>query len=113
MTPEAKVEEDKFEENEVYAIDIVVSTGDGRTRMLDEKQTTVFKRALDVEYNLKLKVCCYGVLHLPGVENLSSHLFCCRHPELSSQTSTRSFPACHSLSELWIPSSRDWVLWSA
>lgn len=32
-SPEAKVEDGEFEENEVYAIDIVVSTGDGKTRV--------------------------------------------------------------------------------
>lgn len=29
--------------------------GDGKTRVRDEKQTSVFKRALNVEYHLKLK----------------------------------------------------------
>mmetsp|Transcript_38288 Transcript_38288/g.68656 ORF Transcript_38288/g.68656 Transcript_38288/m.68656 type:complete len:374 (-) Transcript_38288:39-1160(-) len=55
VTPEMKVEEDEFEENEVYAVDIVVSTGEGKARVLDEKETSVFKRALDMEYNLKMK----------------------------------------------------------
>ena len=32
-SPEAKVEDGDFEENEVYAIDIAVSTGDGKTRV--------------------------------------------------------------------------------
>ncbi|GAX82493.1 hypothetical protein CEUSTIGMA_g9920.t1 [Chlamydomonas eustigma] len=54
-SPEAKVEDAEFEENEVYAVDIVMSTGDGKPKVLDEKATTVYKRALDVEYNLKLK----------------------------------------------------------
>ncbi|GAX74700.1 hypothetical protein CEUSTIGMA_g2148.t1 [Chlamydomonas eustigma] len=54
-SPEAKVEEAEFEENEVYAVDIVMSTGEGKPKVLDEKATTVYKRALDVEYNLKLK----------------------------------------------------------
>jgi len=40
----------------VYAIDIVVSTGEGKAKVLDEKQTTVYKRALDSNYSLKLKV---------------------------------------------------------
>ncbi|GBF91385.1 hypothetical protein Rsub_04125 [Raphidocelis subcapitata] len=53
--PEAKVEDAEFEPNEVYAIDIVVSTGEGKPRMVDEKETTVYKRALDVEYMLKMK----------------------------------------------------------
>jgi len=32
-SPEAKVEDGEFEENEVYAVDIVVSTGEGKTRV--------------------------------------------------------------------------------
>lgn len=32
-TPEAKVEDTEFEENEVYAIDIVVSTGEGKPKV--------------------------------------------------------------------------------
>jgi hypothetical protein len=31
------------------------AAGEGKPRMLDEKETTVYKRALDVEYKLKLK----------------------------------------------------------
>jgi len=55
VSPEHRVEDSEFEEFEVYAIDVVVSNGDGKAKMLDEKQTTVFKRALDMEYNLKMK----------------------------------------------------------
>eukprot|EP00877_Chromochloris_zofingiensis_P000802 jgi/Chrzof1/10722/Cz05g10020.t1 len=54
-SPEHRVEDDEFQPNEVYAIDIVVSTGEGKPKMKDEKETTVYKRALDVEYKLKLK----------------------------------------------------------
>lgn len=54
-SPDQKVEDVEFEENEVYAIDIVLSTGEGKPKILDEKATTVYKRALDQEYNLKLK----------------------------------------------------------
>lgn len=50
-----RTEEATFEENEVYAIDIVVSSGEGKSRVLDDKATTVFKRQLDVEYQLKMK----------------------------------------------------------
>jgi hypothetical protein len=32
-----------------------VSSGEGKVRVLDEKETTVYKRALDQEYKLKLK----------------------------------------------------------
>uniref|UniRef100_A0A804UGR2 ERBB-3 BINDING PROTEIN 1 n=1 Tax=Zea mays TaxID=4577 RepID=A0A804UGR2_MAIZE len=50
---DTKVDDAEFEENEVYAIDIVTSTGEGK--LLDEKQTTIYKRAVDKNYNLKMK----------------------------------------------------------
>ncbi|KAJ8647579.1 hypothetical protein MRB53_000602 [Persea americana] len=53
--PETRVDDAEFEENEVYAIDIVTSTGDGKPRLLDEKQTTIYKRAVDKNYHLKMK----------------------------------------------------------
>ncbi|KAI9103014.1 peptidase M24, structural domain-containing protein [Phlyctochytrium arcticum] len=43
-----------FEEGEVYGIDILVSSGEGKPRTL-ETRTTVFKRQKDVTYNLKMK----------------------------------------------------------
>lgn len=49
-----KVEEIEFEPNEVYAIDIVMSTGEGKPKAVDER-TTVYKRALDQTYRLKMK----------------------------------------------------------
>jgi len=48
------VEEFQFEQNEVYIIDIVMSTGDGKAKE-GETRTTVFKRALDRNYSLKLQ----------------------------------------------------------
>jgi len=51
---EQQVEEFKFETNEVYAVDIVMSTGTGKTRE-GSTRTTIFKRAPDVSYNLKMK----------------------------------------------------------
>ena len=54
-TAEQGVDEMSFVENEVYAIDILVSTGEGKPKILDEKETTVYKRALDREYQLKMK----------------------------------------------------------
>ncbi|KAH9620519.1 hypothetical protein KSS87_002444 [Heliosperma pusillum] len=53
--PEMRVDDAEFEENEVYAIDIFASTGEGKPRMLDEKQTTIYKRAVDRNYHLKMK----------------------------------------------------------
>lgn len=53
--PPPKDDGDVFEENEAWAVDVVLSTGDGRAKVLDEKATTVYKRALDGGYSLKLK----------------------------------------------------------
>ncbi|CAA2966784.1 ERBB-3 BINDING PROTEIN 1 [Olea europaea subsp. europaea] len=53
--PETRVDEAEFEENEVYAIDIVTSTGEGKPKLLDEKQTTIYKRAVEKNYHLKMK----------------------------------------------------------
>ncbi|GMI79930.1 A. THALIANA ERBB-3 BINDING PROTEIN 1, ERBB-3 BINDING PROTEIN 1 [Hibiscus trionum] len=53
--PDTRVDDAEFEENEVYAVDIVASTGEGKPRLLDEKQTTIYKRAVDKNYHLKMK----------------------------------------------------------
>lgn len=53
--PDTRVDDADFEENEVYAIDIVASTGDGKPKLLDERQTTIYKRAVDKSYHLKMK----------------------------------------------------------
>ncbi|CAA6661832.1 unnamed protein product [Spirodela intermedia] len=54
-SPDVRVDDAEFEENEIYAIDIVTSTGEGKPRMLDERQTTIYKRAVDKNYHLKMK----------------------------------------------------------
>nr|AEY75257.1 putative DNA binding protein [Atriplex canescens] len=54
-SPDVRVDDAEFEENEVYSVDIAVSTGEGKPRMLDEKQTTIYKRAVDKNYHLKMK----------------------------------------------------------
>ncbi|KAL7261780.1 hypothetical protein ACSBR1_000229 [Camellia fascicularis] len=54
-SPKTRVDDAEFEENEVYATDIVTSTGEGKPKPLDEKQTTIYKRAVDKNYNLKMK----------------------------------------------------------
>lgn len=54
-TPEEEqLEKCTFEQNEVYAVDIAVSTGDGNARPGDTK-TTIYKRNVDVQYSLKLQ----------------------------------------------------------
>jgi len=51
-TAEEKVDEFEFEMNEVYCIDVVMSTGEGKGKET-ELRSTVFKRAVDMTYNLK------------------------------------------------------------
>jgi len=51
-TTEEKVDEFTFEMNEVYCIDVVMSTGEGKTKET-ELRHTVYKRAPDVNYLLK------------------------------------------------------------
>lgn len=49
-----RVDEWEFEENEVYAMDIVMSTGEGKTLERNAKPT-VYKRRVESNYQLKLK----------------------------------------------------------
>lgn len=49
-----KAEECTFEPYEVYAVDVAMTTGDGKPRELDTR-TTIFKRQVDKSYNLKMK----------------------------------------------------------
>jgi curved DNA binding protein len=53
-TPEQKVEEFEFAAGDVIGLDIFVSTGEGKPKE-SEFRTTVFKRELDTQYNLKIK----------------------------------------------------------
>lgn len=49
---EEKVEENEFELNEVYCVDVMMSTGEGKGRAT-ELRSTVFKRAVETNYVLK------------------------------------------------------------
>merc|ERR1719262_965714 len=49
---EEKVEENEFELNEVYCVDVMMSTGEGKGRAT-ELRNTVFKRAVETNYVLK------------------------------------------------------------
>lgn len=51
---DTKVHEVEFQVGEVYAMDVVVSTGEGKPKEVDER-TTVYKRAVDQTYQLKMK----------------------------------------------------------
>jgi len=52
--PDQQVEEFTFETNQVYAFDIVMTTGEGKSRE-EASRTTVYKRAIDRSYQLKLQ----------------------------------------------------------
>lgn len=53
-TFDQKVEEHEFQVHEVYALDVYVSTGEGKTKEADVR-TTIYKRAIERTYTLKLK----------------------------------------------------------
>lgn len=53
-TTDQKAEEFQFQENEVYGLDIVVSSAEGRLREKDFKPF-IYKRAVDSQYDLKMK----------------------------------------------------------
>ena len=53
-TAEQKVEEFEFAPGDVIGLDVFVSTGEGKPRE-SEFRTTVYKRELDAQYNLKIK----------------------------------------------------------
>lgn len=53
-TFEQRVEPQEFTINDVFALDVYVSSGEGKTKEADLR-CTVFKRAMDRTYNLKIK----------------------------------------------------------
>eukprot|EP00753_Platysulcus_tardus_P019908 PLAT7613.2.p2 GENE.PLAT7613.2~~PLAT7613.2.p2 ORF type:complete len:424 (+),score=264.36 PLAT7613.2:53-1273(+) len=53
-TPESKVDDFEFAENEVYQLDVAMTTGDGKLRESDAR-TTVFMRDVERMYRPKLK----------------------------------------------------------
>jgi len=54
LNPEEPVEDSVIEDNEVYTINIVLSTGEGKAKEGDAK-TTVYRRNLSNNYSLKMK----------------------------------------------------------
>ena len=54
-SPELRADEETIELNEVYALDIVMSSGEGKPKMQDEKETNVYKRAIEKNYKLKMQ----------------------------------------------------------
>lgn len=53
-----KVEKFEFEQAQVYTVDVVMSTGEGKPIQRDAR-TTVFKRAVEQSYRLKMKASRY------------------------------------------------------
>ncbi len=49
-SPEHRVEEWTFAPNTMIVVDIVMSTGEGKAKCLDEKMTTIYKRCVDQQY---------------------------------------------------------------
>jgi len=58
-TVDSKVEDVTFEENEVYTMEVVMSTGEGKPKENEKSRTTVFKRQVDVNYSLRMKAARY------------------------------------------------------
>lgn len=54
QTPEQQVPEATINKNDVFAIDVVMSTGEGKPKQLEDR-TTVFKRNVETKYSLKMK----------------------------------------------------------
>merc|ERR1711935_1283504 len=54
-TSDMKVEEEEIEELDVLAVDIIMSTGDGQPKEVDELKTTIYKHQVDQTYSLKMK----------------------------------------------------------
>ncbi len=52
--PEIKVDECTFEANEVYSVDVIVSSGEGKPRETDTR-TTVYRVAAETAYKPKMK----------------------------------------------------------
>jgi len=60
QTLEHRVDEFEFEQGQVYSVDIVMSTGEGKTKET-ETRTTIYKRSVDQNYLLKLQAARYVV----------------------------------------------------
>ena len=53
-SPEMKADPEEIQMYEVYALDIVMSSGEGKPKQRDEKETKVYKRAIEKNYQLKM-----------------------------------------------------------
>lgn len=55
QTPERQVEEFLLQPNKIYAIDVVMSSGTGKVVRKDVYSTTIYKRVVENQYQLKSK----------------------------------------------------------
>ena len=53
-TFEQRADSQEFAVNDVFALDVYVSSGEGKTKEMDTR-CTIYKRAMDRTYNLKIK----------------------------------------------------------
>jgi curved DNA binding protein len=53
LDPEQRIDDATFALNDVWGIDIVMSTGEGKPKEVDNRQTTIYKRNAAVNYSLK------------------------------------------------------------
>jgi curved DNA binding protein len=92
------VSEITFEEGEVYAIDIVMSTGEGKVFEGDVK-TTIYKRAVDHTYSLKLKAA--RALLSEATKRFSTYPFTIRNLQLDERQVKLGLTECtkHQLLE--------------
>lgn len=54
-TTQEKADDHKIELYDVFGLDIVMTTGEGKLKQKDEKETQIYKRALEKTYSLKMK----------------------------------------------------------
>ena len=54
-TPETKADDHEIALYDVFGLDVVMTTGEGKLSQKDEKETQVYKRALEKSYSLKMK----------------------------------------------------------
>ena len=59
--PEMKADDHEIALHDVFGLDIVMTTGEGKLQPKDEKETQVYKRALEKSYSLKKMKASRGV----------------------------------------------------
>ncbi|KAL5814819.1 hypothetical protein ACOSQ4_025460 [Xanthoceras sorbifolium] len=111
-SPETRVDDAEFEENEVYAVDIVIIAGDGKPKLLDERETTIYKRAVDTGQKLSLEDESFKI-HFQALEEKRARLGlveCVNHDLLLPYPVLREKPVAHiKFTVLLMPNGSDRV----